>query len=306
MVSGGGVKTRPAQICEKHPTGGFILVKTGLVLEGGGMRGLFTAGVLDAFIDRGIEFPYIIGVSAGVCHGISYLTKQRGRTRSINIDNIGDKRYVSFKNLIKTGSMFGMDFIFDDIPNKLYPFDFDSFNKSKAEFVTGVTDVKTGRPVYFGNDKKEHINLIARASSAIPVFSPIVEFEGGLYLDGGTSDPIPVEKALEDGCDKAVVVLTRDSGFVRPPEKLKISYRRMYRKYPEMVRCLDAHHEKYNGTREYLTRLEAQGRAFVIAPPQPVAIGRFERNREKLQALYEQGYNEAARQFDVLEGFLGT
>lgn len=280
--------------------------KIGLVLEGGGMRGLFTAGVLDFFIDRNIDFPYIIGVSAGVCHGTSFVTKQRGRTRDINIDNIRDKRYVSFQNFLKTGSLFGMDFIFDEIPNKLYPFDFDAFNSSKTEFITGVTDVHTGKPKYFGREYYKWINTIARASSSIPLFSPIVDFEGGQYLDGGTSDPIPVRKALADGCDKVVTILTRDRSFVRKPEKFRWIYRRAFRNYPEMVRCLDERHKVYNSTRSFLWDLEKQGKAFVIAPPTPVTISRFERNKSKLLELYKQGYDTAAELAEKLNDFMSA
>ena len=275
-------------------------MRTGLVLEGGGMRGLFTAGVLDLFLDKGVEFPYVIGVSAGVCHGVSFVARQRGRSMRINLDYIGDRRYVSVSNLLRTGSMFGMDFIFDEIPNKLNPFDFDTFNTSPTEFISGVTDVETGLPRYFGKEKKEHINRIARASSAIPVFSPIVEFEGGKYLDGGTSDPIPVRKALKDGVDRVVVVLTRDRSFVRSPEHFRTGYRRIYRKYPNMVRCLDRRHEVYNQTLDFLRELEVQGRALVIAPPERVTIGRFEHDKLKLQALYEQGYAQAGKSFEAL------
>lgn len=280
------------------------MTKCGLVLEGGGMRGLFTAGVLDYFIDRNITFPYIIGVSAGVCHGVSYLTQQRGRSRQINIDNVRDRRYVSFYNLLRTGSMFGMDFVFDEIPNKLYPFDFDTFNHSPAQFVSGVTDVETGKPVYIGSEHKEDINLIARASSSIPVFSPIVEYRGGKYLDGGTSDPIPFEKALSDGCEKVVVILTRDRGFSRKPEHFRSVYRRMYRHYPNMVRCLDDRHNVYNRERKAVFDLEEKGRAFVITPGHPVTIGRFERNKEKLDALYREGYAQAERLSEPLDRFL--
>jgi predicted patatin/cPLA2 family phospholipase len=283
----------------------LLLSKTGLVLEGGGMRGLFTTGVLDRFIDMDLSFPYIIGVSAGVCHGISFVTRQRGRSRAINIENVGDKRYVSFQNLLKTGSMFGMDFIFDEVPNKLYPFDFKTFLVAPTEFVSGVTDVETGRPHYFGNDYKEQINLVARASSSIPVFSPMVEIEGRRYLDGGASDPIPVEKALADGCDRVVIVLTRDREFVRRPEKFRVAYRQMYRRYPAMIRCLDERCRLYNDTLQTVRKLEAQGRAFVIAPPQPVTIGRFERNPDKLQALYRQGMDEAESHRAELKQFLG-
>ena len=276
----------------------------GLVLEGGGMRGLFTAGVLDAFLDAKLFFSYIVGVSAGVCHGINFVAGQRGRTRDINLDNISDKRYVSLSNLLHTGSMFGMDFIFDEVPNRLYPFDYDAFSRSPAEFVSGVTDVHTGRPRYFGRGSYADINVIARASSSIPVFSPIVRYKGGEYLDGGTSDPIPVGKALADGCGRVVAVLTRDRGFTRQPEKFRRVYRRIYRGYPELARCLDTRHEVYNRARARLAALEKEGRALIVAPPEPVGIGRFERDREKLLALYDQGCGQAKRQLPALRRFM--
>lgn len=280
------------------------MLRIGLVLEGGGMRGLFTAGVLDCFLDEKLFFPYLIGVSAGVCHGISFVAGQRGRTRDINLENASDKRYVSWSNFVRTGSMFGMDYIFDEVPNRLYPFDFNAFRRSPATFVSGVTDIRTGRPRYFGREAYDDINLVARASSSIPVFSPVVRYKGGEYLDGGTADPIPVGKALADGCGKVVAVLTRDRAFTRRPERFRRVYRRIYRAYPEMVRCLDDRHNVYNRTRARLAALENQGRAFVVAPPVPVTIGRFERDRERLLALYREGYGEAKRRMPALRRFM--
>ncbi|MGI5895056.1 MAG: patatin-like phospholipase family protein [Candidatus Merdivicinus sp.] len=270
-------------------------MKRGLVLEGGGMRGLYTAGVLDYFMDAGITFDYCIGVSAGACHATSYLSCQRGRSFRVNTAYLQDERYLGLKNFLKTGSMFGMDFIFDKIPNELDPFDYETFLKTKCEFYAGVTDVATGKPAYFGVEAMNHDATVLRASSAIPVFSPIVEFRGRKFLDGGTSDPIPVKKALADGCDSLVIVLTQHRGYVKSPEKFRQVYKHLYGKYPEMVATLDRRHQVYNDAKKLAFELEKEGKAIVIAPEEPVGLDRFEKDLRKLRALYEKGYNQAKR-----------
>ena len=175
-------------------------MKLGLVLEGGGMRGLYTVGVLDALMERRLSPDYVIGVSAGAGNGISFVSGQKGRAYRVDMDYLRDRRYISLRNFVKTRSVFGMDFVFDDIPGKYDPFNYPAFLASPTEFVTGVTDVVTGRPVYFGKQPlmADQCRLL-RASAAIPLFSPMVEFRGRLYLDGGTADPIPVKRALADG-----------------------------------------------------------------------------------------------------------
>ncbi len=268
-------------------------MKRGLVLEGGGMRGLYTAGVLDYFVDRGIEFDYCIGVSAGACHATSYLSKQRGRSFRVNTAYLGDGRYLGIKNFLKTGSMFGMDFIFDEIPHKLDPFDYDTFLKTKTEFYAGVTDVQTGKPAYFGLEAMNRDTTVLRASSAIPVFSPMVEFRGRKFLDGGTSDPIPVRRALADGCDRVVVVLTQHRAYQKGPEKFRAVYKHLYGQYPGMVEALDRRYQVYNETREFCFQLEKEGKALVIVPEEPVGLDRFEKDLGKLRALYEKGYAQA-------------
>lgn len=278
--------------------------KTGLVLEGGGMRGLYTVGVLDRFLDHDIMMDYVIGVSAGACHGISYVSHQRGRSYRVNTSYIEDKRYVSFSNYIKTKSVFGMDFIFDEIPHKLDPFDYDTFLSSSCEFVTGVTDVQTGQPVYFGKNNIDHDTAILRASSSIPVFAPIVEYQGGKYLDGGTSDPIPVRKALEDGCDQVIVVLTQNRGYEKKPEPFRAIYKRIFRKYPKMIQLLDQRHHIYNETLQYVNQLEKEGKVIVIAPSEPVNISRFEKNRANLERLYQIGINDLESSLSKLKGVL--
>ncbi len=268
-------------------------MKRGLVLEGGGMRGLFTAGVLDYFMDEGITFDYCIGVSAGACHASSYLSQQRGRSYRINTAYLGDGRYLGVKNLLRTGSMFGMDFIFDEIPNRLDPFDYDTFLKNPCEFVAGVTDVQTGKPAYFGMEAMDHDATVLRASSAIPVFSPIVEFRGRKFLDGGTSDPIPLEKALRDGCERLVIVLTQDRTYEKSPEKFRGLYKRLYARYPAMAATLDRRHQVYNEARRRAFQLEKEGKAVIIAPVRPVGISRFEKDAARLRALYEAGFAQA-------------
>ncbi len=281
-------------------------MKIGLVLEGGGMRGMYTIGVLDHLLDSGVEVDYVIGVSAGAVNGVSYVSKQRGRGYRINTDYIEDKRYVSVSNFLKTGSLFGMDFLFDEIPHKLNLFDYETFLASPTEFVTGVTDVVSGTPVYFDKSHLRQECTVLRASSSIPLFSPVVPYRGGFYLDGGTSDPIPVRKALADGCDKVIVVLTRDRAYQKSPESLRFLYRRMLKKYPKMMEVMDNRHVVYNETLQYVRALEAEGKAIVIAPESPLAVGRFEKKIEKLTEIYEMGAKDGGQAVPVIREFLGT
>ena len=280
-------------------------MKTGLVLEGGGMRGLYTIGILDAMMEYGIHFDYVIGVSAGACNGVSFVSEQQGRGYRIDRDYLKDKRYVSIQNFIKTGSMFGMDFIFREIPDKLDPFDYETFMNSPTEFVAGVTDLETGKPAYFGKlDSSYDMCTVLSASSSIPMFSPPVEFEGRLYLDGGTSDPIPFQKALKDGCDRLVIVRTRDRSYSKSREKGGVVYRRVLRKYPEMIRCIDERHEVYNHQIDCISRLEQIGQAFIYAPEQPVKISRFENDISKLEFLYRDGWKDVEHTLPQLTEFL--
>lgn len=280
-------------------------MKVGLVLEGGGMRGLYTVGVLDALMDRGFAPDYIIGVSAGAGNGISYVSGQKGRAYRVDMDYLHDRRYISLSNFIKTKSVFGMDFVFDEIPGKYDPFNYAAFLASPIEFVTGVTDVETGKPAYFGKQPTmaEQCRLL-RASAAIPMFSPIVEFQGRRYLDGGTSDPIPVRRAQADGCDKLIVVLTRDRGYVKEPTGHPRLTRRALKDYPAMIDLLARRHTLYNETRAYLWELEKAGRAVVIAPTVPLKVSRFERRRAALDDIYSTGRRDLFLAWDGLQDYL--
>ncbi|MCI8650428.1 MAG: patatin family protein [Anaerotruncus sp.] len=270
-------------------------MKTGLVLEGGGMRGLYTQGVLDCMIDAGFWADYVIGVSAGACAGVSYVSRQRGRSYRVSTTYGLDKRYLSLHSYFKTRSLFGMDFMFEEIPNRLDPFDYQTFAENPIEFVLAVTDVLTGKPVYFGKEHLNHDSTVLRASSSIPLFSPPVEYQGGLYLDGGIADPIPVRRALDDGCERLIVVLTRDRSYQKSPQGGRMVYRHAFRHYPQMIHALEQRHQLYNTTLQTIRELEREGVAVVIAPAEPVKISRFEQNMGKLRGLYKTGMLDAQK-----------
>lgn len=280
-------------------------MKTGLVLEGGGMRGLYTIGVLDAMMEYGIWVDYVVGVSAGACSGVSYVSKQQYRSYRIDEKYLQDKRYVSVRNFIKTRSMFGMDFIFSEIPNKLEVFDEQEFLKSSMEFEAGVTDVETGESVFFGKqESKDDMCNILCASCSIPLFAPVVEFRGRNYLDGGTSNPIPVKQALKNGCEKIIVVRTRDRTYRKTPESGRMLYRRAFRTAPEMVKCIDRRHTVYNQQVRCCERMAQAGQAFILQPEQPITLSRFENDMRKLDVLYREGWQAVEQQLDAIQAFV--
>ncbi|HWO96308.1 MAG TPA: patatin family protein [Bacillus sp. (in: firmicutes)] len=273
--------------------------QTGLVLEGGGMRGVYTAGVLEFFMEQNLFFPYVIGVSAGACHAASYLSRQPGRNRQVNIGFIKDSRYISWRNYWKHREFFGMDFIFDEIPTNHVPFDFDTFLNKKERFVVGTTNCVTGEPVYY-DDYERDILTVIRASSSLPFLAPIVNYRGKQLLDGGISDPIPIKKAQQDGMIKNVVVLTRNVGYQKKKSNMLWMAKRSYREYPGLVKALENRYRIYNETVAYLEKEEAKGNVFIIRPEQPLSVGRMERNPVKLESLYQQGYEEAKTKYDQL------
>lgn len=275
-------------------------MKIGLVLEGGGMRGLYTVGVLDYFLEQNFFPDYVVGVSAGAANAVSYLARQKGRGYRVNVNYLNDKRYLSFSNFIKTKSIFGMDMIFDEIPNKLEPLDYNALYDCKCEFKVGVTDVEKGETVFFGKDHLKDNCLILRASSSIPILSPMVEYQGRKYLDGGTTDPIPLKKAIEDGCDKIIVVLTQPRGYIKTPQKYKALYKSVFRKYPMMIEAMKDRHIKYNETLGEINKLEKQGKAIVIAPSSPMGIGRYEKDLNKLKAVCHLGIENAKEKINEI------
>ncbi|WP_409298772.1 patatin family protein [Peribacillus sp. SCS-26] len=281
--------------------------QTGLVLEGGGMRGVYTAGVLRYLMENDLYFPYIIGVSAGACNGSSYVARQLDRNRTVNIDYITHPEYISVKRYMKKRELFGMDFLFDTLPNQLVPFDYQAFNGAGEQFVVGTTDAVTGKAVYY--NKREHgddMLTILRASSSLPWMAPEVPYDGRLLLDGGIADPIPIKKAESDGNRRNVVVLTRNKGY----QKGKPSFGWLLKKrYPHKIGLIEAildRHSRYNETLRDLAEKEEAGEVFIIRPEEKLEVGRVERNPVKLTKLYDKGYQEAEKNFTRLKDFLGS
>ncbi|MGG2067101.1 MULTISPECIES: patatin-like phospholipase family protein [unclassified Bacillus (in: firmicutes)] len=282
-----------------------MLKNTGLVLEGGGMRGVYTAGVLEYFMENDLYFPYVIGVSAGACNAASYLSRQKERNKTVNIEYVTHPRYLSYKNLWRKRQLFDMDFIFREIPKQHVPFDFETYFNTEQRLLVGATDCETGQPVYFekGRTQEEALTLL-QASSSLPFVAPVVEFGGKKLLDGGISDPIPVRKAQVDGYQKSVVVLTRNKGYAKKKSKFGWIAAKAYKKYPNLVNTMLARYEIYNETLHYIEKEEAAGNIFVIRPTDQLEVDRMEKNPEKLQRLYEQGFQDAEKMHEDLVQFL--
>lgn len=278
--------------------------KVGLILEGGGMRGIYTAGVLDFFIEKDIEVDIVIGVSAGSCHASSYLSKQYKRAYHATIDYIHDKNYLSFNNLIKTGSIFGMDFMFNTIPNQLNLYDYDTFNKSNTKFIAVATNCETGKPEYFElKDLKKDI-IYMQASCSIPMFANIVEINNYKLLDGGVSDSIPIQYAINKGYEKNIVVLTRDVTYTKSKQKFTSLLNKKYKYYPNLIKAVENRHINYNESLKLVNNLSENGDALVIRPKNPVNVSQVEKNVAKLTALYEEGYNDAKQMCNQILEFI--
>lgn len=259
----------------------------GLVLEGGALRGQYTAGVLDAFLEAGLEFPYVIGVSAGASIACSFVSKQHGRNKTIVDTYRNDRRYLSWGNFFTTGSLFGMDFIYDAIPHTLVPFDFAAFEASPTRFVTVCTDVETGRAVYFDKEGEDHLTVL-RASASMPFLSPMVEYRGRLLLDGALADSLPWSRAVDEGFKRNVVVLTRPAGY-RKTKSASWPARLVYGRFPKLVDALNSRWQQYNRSLETIEAAEAAGSALVIRPSVDLKIGRTEKSVARLAELYELG-----------------
>lgn len=276
----------------------------GLVLEGGGMRGAFTIGVLDFFMEKDFYPPYVIGVSAGACSGASYVAKQKGRSRKTQIDYVDDPRFMSPNNLIKNHSLFNMDFLFGELSTEICPLDEDTIFNSPQKFVICTTDCKKGIPKYFTNREDIDLLTVIRASSSLPFISKPVKYRGNILMDGGISDSIPIRKSIADGNKKNIVILTRDKTYRKEPFKFKKIAKLIYSEYEGLLKCMFNRSKVYNETLDFIDKLEQEGKVFVIRPPKPVKIKRVERDKEKLYALYKQGYMEAKKSFQELLYFI--
>ena len=268
-------------------------MKTGLVLEGGALRTIFSCGVLDAFLDAQLPLPdYFVGVSAGAAYGTSYLARQNRRNLKLITSYAGDKRYMGVGNLLnpKNRSYFGLKFAYDTIPNELVPFDYEAFQAYEGMAEAVVTNVATGEAEYHLIPRNERYNKTILASCSIPLMFPVVELEGGEYLDGGCADAIPWKHALEMGCDRVVVILTRERDYRKEPDGSMRAIARTFKKNPAFVEAMTTRAQRYNENREELFQAEREGKVLVIAPEDTLGCSRTERDTEILRALWQQGY----------------
>lgn len=271
------------------------------------MKGLYTAGVLDFFLEKDLMFSSVYGVSAGACHMCSYLSKQKGRARDVSVDYLEDKFYCSPLSLALTGDLFNVDIAYHLIPDYLYPFDHEAYHEYEGKAFSVVTNIRTGRPEYLRvRDLREDIDMI-RASASLPLVSRNVKIGDKLYLDGGIADPVPIAQSILDGNRKNVVVLTKEEGYVRKPTGSKelALIKARYAKYPRIYELMAERHTNYNATIDYLYRQQENGLAYVIRPKYPSKVGRIEKNKEVLLELYRQGYEEAASHYEGLMAYLG-
>ena len=278
---------------------------TCIVLEGGGLRGAFTSGVLEYLLEKEFNFDRVIGVSAGACVGASYLSKQNGRNRKVNVEYPSDKRYMGFRHLVKTGSYFNMKFVFEELPLKLVPFDEQAFYKNPSEFDILTTSLNTGNSVVFTKSEIATIGLDKAlvASSSIPLLSKPVDIGGQLFFDGGVSNSIPVKYALSKH-EKAVVVLTRPRGYRKEMIKSELVFKLAFRKHPKFLTTLLKRNEEYNKTLDFCDRMEKEGILFILAPSQEFSIGRTEQSLEKRMNFYNHGYTLIQKEFENLSAFL--
>lgn len=282
-------------------------MKKGLVLEGGGMRGMFTAGVLDVMMEQGITFDNITGVSAGAVFGCNMKSKQIGRSLRYNLRFCKDKRYCSWYSLFKTGDMFGVKFCYHDIPEKLDIFDTETFKNNSTEFYTVSTNVETGRPDYHKcyDGKAEDLEYI-RASASLPLVSRAVKIDGKPLFDGGISDSIPVRFAQRLGNDKIVIVLTQPKEYRKKSSKSTLLFKLLIKEYPKIYKLMKNRPSDYNRTVRYIRQLEREGKVFVIRPEKAITAGRIEHDRKELSKAYLEGRKAMRKNFVALKKFLET
>ncbi len=277
-----------------------------LILEGGGMRGIYTTGVLDSLMDRRLFFEYIIGVSAGANHALSYLSRQRDRARRVNVDYCRRSDYMGFLCLLREGSLFGMNLLFNKIPYEYEPFDFAAFLRNSSQYYVAATNMLTGKADYLSPRTAEAVLAAGQASCSLPFVSKPVYIDGVPYLDGGIADSVPVRRAESEGYEKICVILTQPKGYrkksrVRQGSQFSSLF---YSSYPELITALNSRNQRYNETMDYIDIMEAEGRIFVIRPkPQP-GLSRLERNPEKLNGLHRSGYQDMEENLQRLKNYL--
>ena len=281
-------------------------MKLGLALEGGANRTIFSSGVCDGLLDLDIFPDYTVGVSAGISYGVSYLARQRGRNLAILTNFINDDRYMGASHMINplNNCYYNMDFIYDEIPNRLIPFDYSAFAAHEGLVEAVVTDVETGAPAYLPVPREDDRFMALRATCALPLLFPIQDVDGIHCLDGGVTDPIPFQRCLDCGCDKIIVVATRERSYHKKQEKILAAAARHYRKYPDFVDALKRRAEVYNCQREEMFLLEKQGAVFVFLPYSTEGFSRMEKNVEKIHALWQSGVDQVHAREQALREYL--
>ncbi len=282
--------------------------KATLILEGGATRGVFTSGVLDYLMEKDLYMSHVIGVSAGSCNGVDYVSKQIGRTKDCMIYRDGEfDYYFGVRKFMKEKTIINMDLIFDKFPNEIYPFDYDTYFDSEIKAEWTVTNCETGKPEYMDSrDDKERLMKICRASCSMPLLSPVVKIGGTPYLDGGLADSVPLKRAMTYGNKKIVIILTKNKGYRKKlvTRGKRRFYERAYKKYPELVKTIVYRPFMYNSVMARIERLEEEGKIFVIRPEKRL-ISRLERNMEKLNEFYDHGYEQGERYYENLLKYLG-
>lgn len=275
----------------------------GLVLEGGTFRPLFSCGVMDALLENDVNFPYLVGVSAGISDSVSYVSKQKGRNLDMIVEYRHDKRYVGLRNLFSEDrSLFGRKFIYETLPRELNPFDYETYRANPAQVWVGVTNAQTGEMEYICEKENEDGFLLLEATCALPLAFPPIVYNGKQYYDGGLVDSIPAKKAIEDGHEKLLIVLTRPEGYVKEENPAyKIAAALLKKKYPKVAELLLTRHIRYNKEVEFCNQLEKEGRAVILRPSEEVQIASLEKDVEKIKKIYWYGYNLANENMDKIK-----
>lgn len=280
--------------------------KLGLVLEGGASRTYYSCGIMDGLLEEEIYADLVIGTSAGIANGVSYVSRQKGRNYQIGTQFLPDKRYQGARHLLnrKNRSFYNLDFIFDEIPNKLLPFDYTAFASYPGEVLAAVTNIETGKAEYLPVSRQDRRSMILRASCALPILFCPIEINGTKYMDGGICDSIPAVHAFERGCGKAIIILTQPRDYRKHMDKtLKLSAK-VFKKYPLFAKALLQRPNVYNQTLDRIFEYERQGKAFVFAPEEPLGMKRTESSPEEIKRIYRQGYADFRKRLPDLKAFL--
>ena len=272
----------------------------GLVLQGGGMRGVYTSGVLDFFLDKDLYFSYTIAVSAGACNAVAYIMRQRGLGEKVCVNYIIDKKCISYTNLLTKGSIFEMDLMFNELPNSFKSLDFKSINNCTDRLIVTATDCCTGTPVYIDKNQCDDIITAVKASSSVPFLTKAVKFQQRSLLDGGISDPIPIRKSMEDGNRRNVIILTNEEGYRQRAFKMKWLADTIYPSYSNLVKSIMNSHTLYDETIKYIKNLENEDKVFVIRPSRYLKVTTFDRNTKRIKDLYELGYRDGEERYNDL------